>query len=501
MRAHLGRLSGVPEARFYDRPPMPGDARNSDLGSIWSGVTEDLRAGLPASTFDLWLAPLHPISCDGSTLRVSAPRSIKPWVERRYAALLERALRAQDSGIERILVVEEGAESAGAGSIGEMEGPQSLDLDPRHTFERFVIGPGNRMAHAAALAVAELPGEAYNPLFLHGPPGLGKTHLLGAIADYLRRRRPELTVHYTTTERFTTEFVTALRKDGPELFKRRYRKLDALLIDDVQALEGKEQTQEEFVHTFNALHSAGKQIVLSSDRPPEAIARLAERLRDRFEWGLRVAIGSPDLRTRTALLWRMTTEVPLEVTDPAVLRDIAGLAAGNVRRLEGAMTRIAALSSVLGEPVSRTLIRQALTDPGDSSPSTPQRESASHSPSIAAIQEAVCSELGVSRSAMLSTARTAPVSKARQIAMYLSREMTDLSLADIAREFGRDHTTILHATRAVSARASADAAVSDTIHRVRELLGAEPPSATSFSTTHSVRPQPSSTDESLQVKP
>ena len=149
-----------------------------------------------------------------------------------------------------------------------------------------MIGAGNRLAHSAALAVAELPGEAYNPLFLHGPPGLGKTHLLGAIVDYLRRQRPELTVHYTTAERFTTEFVGALRKDGPERFKQRYRKLDALLIDDVQALEGKEHTQEEFVHTFNALHAAGKQIVLSSDRPPEAIARLAERLRDRFGWGL-----------------------------------------------------------------------------------------------------------------------------------------------------------------------------------------------------------------------
>ena len=166
-----------------------------------------------------------------------------------------------------------------------------------------MIGSGNRLAHSAALAVAELPGEAYNPLFLHGPPGLGKTHLLGAIVDYLRRRRPELTVHYTTVERFTTEFVGALRKDGPERFKQRYRGLDALLIDDVQELEGKEHTQEEFVQTFNALHAAGKQIVLSSDRPPEALARLAERLRDRFGWGLSVQLGPPDVRTRTALLW------------------------------------------------------------------------------------------------------------------------------------------------------------------------------------------------------
>jgi chromosomal replication initiator protein len=428
-----------------------------------------------------------------------APRSIRPWVERRYRGSLERAVRAQECGLERVVVLEQGAESASEGSTGGMERVQSLDLDPRHTFERFVIGSGNRLAHAAALAVAELPGEAYNPLFLHGPPGLGKTHLLGAIADYLRRRRPELTVHYTTAERFTTEFVTALRKDGPELFKLRYRKLDALLIDDVQALEGKEHTQEEFVHTFNALHAAGKQIVLSSDRPPEAIARLADRLRDRFEWGLRVAIGAPDMQTRTALLWRMTAEVPLEITDPGVLRDIAGIAAGNVRRLEGAMTRIAALSSVLGEPVNRALIRKALDDPGN--PAPPPSDPPSDAPSIPAIQGAVCSLLDISQSAMLSPTRAADVARGRQIAMYLSRELTPLSLAEIARQFHRDHTTILHAVRTVSARAADDADVADTIHRARELVGAQPPDPLSVSQSSPGRPQTPSTNQIPQVKP
>jgi chromosomal replication initiator protein len=483
---------------------VPDDALRSDLDSVWKRVTSDVRTALPSATIDMWLAPLRPVSADGSTLRICAPRSLKPWVERRYTGLLERALRSQGHGLDRIVVVEEGAEGQAAGSFDDVGAVQSLDLDPRHTFERFVIGPGNRMAHAAALAVAELPGEAYNPLFLHGPPGLGKTHLLGAIADYLRRRRPELTVHYTTTERFTTEFVTALRKDGPELFKRRYRKLDALLIDDVQALEGREQTQEEFVHTFNTLHTAGKQIVLSSDRPPGAIARLADRLRDRFEWGLRVSITSPDLRTRTALLWHMTAEVPLELTDPAVLRDIAGLEARNVRRLEGAMTRVAALSSVLREPVSRSLVRRALAEPADAANGikpVAEREEEFHGPSVAAIQEAVCSVLGVSRASMLSSSRTAAVSRARQIAMYVARELTDRSLADIARAFGRDHTTILHADRVVSTRAASDAAVSETIHRVSELLGAEPPPRGAASTRSSLGPRPSSTDEIPQVKP
>jgi chromosomal replication initiator protein len=291
--------------------------------------------------------------------------------------------------------------------------------------------------------------------------------------------------------------VTSLKKDGPELFKLRYRKLDALLIDDVQALEGKEHTQEEFVHTFNALHAAGKQIVLTSDRPPEAISRLAERLRDRFEWGLRVAVGPPDLRTRTALLWRMSSEVPLEISDPAVLRDIAGIAAGNVRRLEGALTRIAALSSVLGEPVDRALIRQALHDPTSGGARDPEPGS----PSVPAIQGAVCSTLGVSQQAMLSPSRAAELSHARQIAMYLSRELTDLSLAEIARQFNRDHTTILHAVRVVSTRAASDAEVADTIHRVRELLGAQEPAPLPPPPHPTNHPHIPSTDETSQVKP
>ncbi len=455
---------------------MPEDALPDDLDSIWRRVTEDLRASLPASTYDLWLDPLRPVAAHGTALRVAAPRSIRAWVDRRYRGAVESALQAQDCGLDHVIVVDEGADSAGAGSTQQMESVEAPEIDPRHTFERFVIGSGNRLAHAAALAVAELPGEAYNPLFLHGPPGLGKTHLLGAIVDYLRRRRPELTVHYTTTEQFTSEFVTSLRKDGPELFKLRYRNLDALLIDDVQALEGKEHTQEEFVQTFNTLHAAGKQIVLSSDRPPEAISHIAERLRDRFEWGLRVAIGPPDLRTRTALLWRMSSEVPVAISDPAFLHDIAGLTAGNVRRLEGALTRIAALSSVLGEPVNRALIRQALDDPpaGDRS-SAADHYPVPQTPSVPAIQAVVCSVAGTSQEAMLSASRASDVSRSRQIAMYLSRELTDMSLAEIARHFDRDHTTILHAVRAISSRASSDAELTDTIHRARELLGAHEP--------------------------
>jgi chromosomal replication initiator protein len=449
------------------------EALPDDLDSIWERVREQLRAHLPASTFQLWIEPLRPVSAQGNTLHLTAPDTTRTWVERRYSASLQAALRASAPGLERVVLLAEGcAPSQGALAERWSGSVESLPLDPAHTFERFVIGAGNRLAHSAALAVAELPGEAYNPLFLHGPPGLGKTHLLGAIVDYLRRRRPELTVHYTTAERFTTEFVGALRKDGPERFKQRYRKLDALLIDDVQALEGKQRTQEEFVHTFNALHAAGKQIVLSSDRPPEAITRLAERLRDRFGWGLCAELDCPDLSTRTALLWRMTLEGPLELRDPAALREIASRMLGNVRRLQGAMARVTAFSSMLSEPVTPSLARRALDQSPSGHPALPSRAEAEtdDSPSVDAIQEAVCSVRGVSRQDLLSPKRSSRISHARQLAMYLARQETSLSLAQIARNFNRDHSTVLHAIRTVSTRLEPGSETTTSLHRTRELL-------------------------------
>lgn len=455
---------------------MAPDPLPDQLASLWGRVREDLRGQLPDKTFRLWIEPLEPVSLEGNTLRLAAPQTTRAWVERRYSAALQTALQASAEGVDRVVFLTEGCEPSHGSASEHWAGTvESLPLDPRHTFERFVIGSGNRLAHSAALAAAELPGEAYNPLFLHGPPGLGKTHLLGAIADYLSRRWPELTVHYTTAERFTTEFVGALRKDGPERFKQRYRKLDALLIDDVQILEGKEHTQEEFVHTFNALHAAGKQIVLSSDRPPEALARLAERLRDRFAWGLCAELGCPDLRTRTALLWRMTFEDPSELRDPAALKEIASLVLGNVRRLQGAMTRVAAFSSMLSEPVTPALARRALQhSPGDDSPARPAFPQPAASPSVRTIQEAVCSACDVPRQDLLSTKRNSRISHARQLAMYLARQETSLSLAQIAQEFNRDHSTVLHAIRAVTRRLEPGSNTTSALHRTRELLPQQP---------------------------
>ena len=387
-----------------------------DPAAIWRHVRSELEASLPAATFDLWLEPLRAIGSSAETLYVAGPARVRTWVERRYLDQLENSLRRLGTGLERIVLVdaERGAPS-GAEPRGSVAQP--VPIDPAHTFDRFVIGPGSRFAHAAALAVAELPGEAYNPLFLHGPPGLGKTHLLGAIAGYYRDHHPELTVHSTTAERFTSEFVAALRTEGPERFKERYRGLDALLIDDVQVLEGKPRTEEEFVHTFNALYAAGKQIVLTSDRPPGSLERLEQRLRDRFEWGLAVEVEPPDLRTRIALLWRFAGDAVEQLPEPDVLRTIATRVPGNVRRLEGALTRVLAVSSVFGEPLAGSALSRALPAPGESTGAAGPVTA----PTVASIQEAVSSVLGVSREELVSKGRTPRVTRARQLAMFLAR--------------------------------------------------------------------------------
>ncbi len=438
-----------------------------DLGSSWEAVRDALRRDLPTQTFELWLEPLRAEALRQGELILSAPRSTLAWVERRYGDRVRAVARELLPGVERIGFVERGA-PAGSEPEPASRAHESLPVDCAHTFASFVIGPGNRLAHAAALAVAELPGEAYNPLFLHGPPGLGKTHLLGAIASYLREQQPELTVHYTTAERFTSEFVTALRLDGPERFKERYRNVDALLIDDVEIIEGKPKTQEEFVHTFNALHAAGKQIVLSSDRPPHALAHLEDRLRDRFDWGLTVDIAGPDLRTRMALLWRMVGDLPLELGEPSALAAIASQVPTNVRRLEGAMTRVAALGSLFAEPVTNSLVARALkggvVKPGGGVPDRP---------TIEAIQDAVASVHGLRREDLLSGQRTPAVARARQIAMYLARDLNGASLAQIARAFGKDHSTVAYAIRAVEGRISPGTETADAVASARRTLGTE----------------------------
>lgn len=411
---------------------------------------------MPSSTYGFWFEPLRPVSTRGATLFVTGPRHARRWVARRYPELLRAALQRSGSGLQELEFIEPEDE---VGASAAPPAAERVTLNPSYTFERFVIGPGNRIAHGAALAVAEAPGESYNPLFLHGPPGLGKTHLLGAIANYLHGHSPNLTVHYTTAESFTNEFIGALRTTGIDAFKQRYRRSDVLLIDDVQFLEGKERTADEFFHTFNALYESGSQLVLTADRLPAALSGLAERIRDRFEWGLVASVEPPDQTTRLLFLGNLVQERNDRLA-PDAIRAIASRPAANLRVLEGALTRVVALSSLTGSEISSESIDHAL--PPALAPAAPAAVQ------VDEIQRHVAEHLQVSVDEMLSrTRRAAPVARARQLAMYLCRQLTDLSLPAIAAAFNRsDHTTVMHAIRKVDERSLADPALARTLEQL-----------------------------------
>ena len=430
---------------------MPGDPEKPELDSLWQNVRARLRASLPPSTFQLWLEPLEVAEARGRTLYLSAPGGIRAWTERRYSGLIREALGAEESSLEDVVFAEPGAQ------IGAGENVSGLDLNVNYSFDRFVIGEGNRLAHAAALAVAEAPSEAYNPLFLHGPPGLGKTHLLVAIANYLEAHAPALNVRYTTAESFTNEFVAALRSAGAEEFKRLYRDLDVLLVDDVQFLEGKRHTEDEFFHTFNALYEGGSQLVLSADRIPSELSTLESRLRDRFEWGLTVAVEPPNLATRLTVLRRLVREAGIE-TEGDVLAELARRIDVNVRQLHGALTRVLAHASLTAKPLSTELIDAVVPVMSREAKSTPVEE----------IQLRVSSAFGISRAELVGSSRAATPLGARQVAIYLTRELTDLSLPQIGRLYGgRDHSTVLNSIRRAEARIGLDGALASRVAELR----------------------------------
>jgi chromosomal replication initiator protein len=421
------------------------DSDRQQLDSLWLDVQGRLRASVPESTFDLWLRPLKAAGARGATLHLSAPDTIRSWVERRYTALIAESLQAVDTALSEVSFAPLGAVTA----VGE-------ELNPSYSFDRFVIGDGNRFAHAAALAAAEAPSEAYNPLFLHGPPGLGKTHLLVAIANYLRVNAPGLSVRYTTAESFTNEFVEALKAKGGEAFKHRYRDLDVLLVDDVQFLGGKTHTEEEFFHTFNALYEGGSQLVLSSDRPPSELSTLAERLRDRFEWGLAVAVEAPNHATKLTVLRRLAREAGLD-DDLDALGELARRINANVRQLHGALTRVIAHSSLTSRPLDSALVAEVIPR------SAPRRGMP-----VEEIQQHVASSFGVSRAELVGSSRAATPLRARQVAILLTRELTELSLPQIGRLYGgRDHSTVLNALRRVETSISEDPDLAARVDRLR----------------------------------
>ncbi len=467
---------------------------------LWDACADILRAQVSEAVWLTSFNGAHPVHLDQGVLTLAVPSSVvKERIEGRYLALVRDALTeagadevalsievrtdlghdlalegatlddphsdlaalngvdphrlateaASLRGLEEIeLPPPDPASPATTGSLTNRDTPWPTDIpgpgaEPRFSFESFVIGASNRFAHAAALSVAEQPGRSYNPLFIHGHAGLGKTHLLQAIAHYIRNVYPRSTVRYVATETFLNEFIESIRNNTPNDFKRRYREIDVLLLDDIQFIEGREGLQEELFHTFNQLHNANRQIVLSSDRPPDAISTLEDRLRSRFKMGLITDIQPPDFETRLAIV-RKKAERETTFIPPDVAEYIATHIKDNIRELEGALTRVAAYASLNNEVLSAELAERVLVDLiGDTQPRviTPQL-----------ILEATSKMFGLSIEEITGKSRRRPLVTARQIAMYVFRNLTDLSFPAIAREFGgRDHTTVIHAVDKITA--------------------------------------------------
>jgi len=419
---------------------------------LWNEVADRLKDALNDTTYRTWFDQVAggEVSSDGVVLTVPNDFT-REWIEAHFLGLVQAAVRelTGDERPVRLLVrADRQPEEVSAQTIrSEAAVPVVArayeGLNPKYTFDSFVIGSSNRFAHAAALAVAEAPAQAYNPLFIYGGTGLGKTHLLQAVGQYVAEHSAALTVRYVTSETFMNDFINSLRDKRIEGFKTRYRSYDLLMIDDIQFLEGKERIQEEFFHTFNSLYEAGRQIVISSDRPPREISTLEERLRSRFEWGLITDIQPPDLETRIAILRKRVKTDGIHVPDPQVLTFIASRVSTNIRELEGALTRVVAFSSLTGRLMTVDLAQDVLRDV------FPQGEAAEVS--IERIQETVIERFGLSLDELCGEKRAQNIVYPRQVAMYLSRELTDSSLPKIGRHFGgRDHTTVIHATSKIA---------------------------------------------------
>jgi chromosomal replication initiator protein len=412
--------------------------------SLWAEVAGRLQGALNTTTYKTWFAEASGAELADDAFVVSVPNDFtREWIEGHYMSLISAAVRDATGHERRIALTVADREQEVAVAEPPPRPRGEGGINPKYTFDSFVIGSSNRFAHAAALAVAEAPAQAYNPLFIYGSTGLGKTHLLQAISQYVAEHSGQLTARYVTSETFMNDFINSLRDKRIEGFKQRYRNYDVLLIDDVQFFEHKERIQEEFFHTFNALYESGSQIVLSSDRPPRDIATLEERLRSRFEWGLITDIQPPDLETRIAILRKKVKTDGITITDGEVLTFIASRISTNIRELEGALTRVVAFSSLTGRPMTVELAQEVLKDV------FPQGELAEVS--IQRIQETISDRFGVSLDELCGDRRSQNIVYPRQVAMYLSRELTDSSLPKIGKEFGgRDHTTVIHATSKIA---------------------------------------------------
>ncbi len=439
---------------------------------LWEEALRRIESQLNKPTLESFLRVMRPAGLQADTFHVTVPnRFAKDWVEQRLMGVIRGALK-ETAGREiavRVSVVDgpvsygqPAAAAPPAPGPAQIRSPEGMHLSPKYTFETFVVGAGNRFAHAASLAVAEAPARAYNPLFIYGGVGLGKTHLLQAIGHRVLRNAGIARVAYLSSEKFTNELINSIRDDKTLEFRHRYRSVDVLLIDDIQFLAGKERTQEEFFHTFNTLHESSHQIIISSDRPPKEIPTLEDRLRSRFEWGLIADIQAPDLETRIAIL-KKKAEIEGMLVPDEVSEFIAQRIQTNIRELEGALVRVVAYASLTRSPVSAELAAEVLRDL-----LPPAR---ARVVTIQAIQTAVAAFFGIRVEEMRAKRRTKGVAFPRQVAMFVAREITDASLPRIGEEFGgRDHTTVMHACQRVREVLDRDSHLAASVKRLVEDL-------------------------------
>ena len=445
-----------------------------DAKQVWRAVLGELQVSLSPANFETWLKDTSLVEVDENRFRISAPNGFaRDWLDNRYRTLISQTLaRVVGGSVQVEFVVADAPGPVPAQADEETlplppvsAGGNTVNLNNRYTISNFIVGSANRLAHAAALSVAERPGHAYNPLFLYGGVGLGKTHLMHAIGNAVAAKFPRKRILYATSEKFTNDFINSIREQKMEDFRNRYRRIDLLLIDDIQFIAERERTQEEFFHTFNTIHEAGKQIVLSSDRPPKAITTLEERLRSRFEWGLIADLTPPDLETRIAIL-RSKADEQLNLIPSEVIDFIARKVVSNVRELEGALNRVIAYASMSGMPINNELASAVLSNvmynPKKRS-ITPQR-----------IVRAVADYYGVNLDQLRSSKRDRAIVVPRQIAMFLIREETDISLLRIGAELGgRDHSTVLHACDKIAREMNENDEMRREVSAVREMIYSE----------------------------
>ena len=444
-----------------------------NIADLWKTALSNIEKKISKPSFETWFKSTKAHSLQGDLLVVNVPNEFaRDWLEERYSNLISEILYeiTGENLTAKFIIPQDQKEEEQEIKTPPKKAKKDDDhndfptsvLIPKYTFDTFVIGSGNRFAHAASLAVAEAPAKAYNPLFIYGGVGLGKTHLMHAIGHYVLEHNPSAKVVYLSSEKFTNEFINSIRDNRAESFRNKYRNVDVLLIDDIQFLAGKESTQEEFFHTFNSLHEESKQIVISSDRPPREIPTLEDRLRSRFEWGLITDITPPDLETRIAILRKKAKADGLDIPNEVMLY-IANQIDSNIRELEGALIRVVAYSSLINKDINADLAAEALKD---IIPSSKPKVI-----TINEIQKIVGEHYNVKLEDFKAKKRTKSVAFPRQIAMYLSRELTDYSLPKIGDEFGgRDHTTVIHAHEKISKLLQTDSQLQKQLKELNERL-------------------------------